>query len=137
MLRDWPVALPTHRVRGLTGSRTTGLQEVAVLTGDPSFPFAGDLFLRLAAEKRLRLDAAQADDIIASLAETLAVVHARLRLLRVWQAPHDGDLTDLSDEAARDVFHVMFLDQVRPGQLEQAADEIPKYIEALRRARVT
>jgi hypothetical protein len=107
-----------------------------VLTGDPSFPFAGDLFLRLAAEKRLRVDAAQADDIIAALAETLAVVQARLRLLRAWQAPHDDDLTELADEAARDVVHVMFLDQVRPGQLEQAADEIPKYIEALRRARV-
>jgi hypothetical protein len=107
------------------------------LTTDiPHFPFAGDLFLRLASEKRLKIDAALADTTIAELARTLAVVHSRLRLLRIWQTPHGCTLNDVPDNLARDIVHVGFLDQVLPGQLERAATEIPKYIDALRLARV-
>jgi hypothetical protein len=34
----------------------------------------------------------------------------------------------------QDVVDAVFADQLAPGQLERAATELPKYIEALRRA---
>jgi hypothetical protein len=94
-------------------------------------PFAGELFRRLAAEGRLRLDAGQADAAIASLEDTLDQVRARLRILRRRQQAGPGPSGDLSDEAV----DAIFADQLAPGQLELATVEIPKYIEALRRAR--
>ncbi|MBL7253216.1 hypothetical protein [Paractinoplanes lichenicola] len=94
----------------------------------PDSPFAGELFRSLAAEGRLRLDAGQADAAIAGLERTLSEVRARLRLLEHRQP---GSAADLSDA----VVDAVFADQLAPGRLELATVEIPKYIEALRRAR--
>ncbi|MDY7085806.1 MAG: hypothetical protein SYR96_11940 [Actinomycetota bacterium] len=94
-------------------------------------PFAGELFQVLAAEGRLRLDAGQADAVIASLERTLAEVQARLRLLRGRQQVPPGVQAELSDETV----DAVFADQLAPGRLESAAVELPKYIEALRQAR--
>ena len=94
-------------------------------------PFAGELFRVLAAEGRLRLDAGQADAAIADLERTLAEVRARLRLLHGRQQASPEGRGELSDDAV----NAVFADQLAPGRLELAAVELPKYIEALRRAR--
>jgi hypothetical protein len=75
--------------------------------------FAGDLLLRLAAEGRLVLRPDVADQTISSLQDTLSQVHDRLRMLAN---------TRTSDSATKAWF-------------TQAAHELPKYIEAVRRAR--
>jgi hypothetical protein len=106
------------------------------MSGDvPALPFAGNLFLSLAAEGRLVVDAARADEIIAGLESTLAQIRSRLRVLRIWQQPPVRRVGELPDRLAGDVIDAIFLDQLAPGQLERAAAELPKYIEALRRAR--
>lgn len=100
-----------------------------------SYAFAGDLFLRLAEDGRLTVDAAQADAAIAGLEDTLAQVHAQVGALQSWRqrpAPRFGGLVGAPSEQ---VVHAAFLDQLAPGRLEQAAVELPKYIAALRRAR--
>jgi hypothetical protein len=71
--------------------------------------FAGDLFLRLAVEGRLVVEAEAADQTIAGLEHTLEVVRARLQVAR----EHCFDCR----------------------RLDLAVSELPKYIEALRRAR--
>jgi hypothetical protein len=99
------------------------------LASDQSSGYAGDLFLRLAADGRLRMDPDQAGRVIADLERTLAAVHARLRLIEAWRlAPADA-------ERAGGTMDAVFQEQVCPGQLEAAAVELPKYLEALRRAR--
>lgn len=75
--------------------------------------FAGDLFLRLAAEGRLVLDPGVADETIAALERTLHEVRTRLQIL--------GSACNPGQETT--------------GRLEEAAIELPKYIDALRRAR--
>ncbi|WJK43976.1 hypothetical protein O7608_15810 [Solwaraspora sp. WMMA2056] len=89
----------------------------------------------LAGEGRLVLDAARADEAIAGLERTLSEVRARLRLIRIWQCAPAGQVDDLPDDVGRDVVEAVFADQLAPGRLELAVVEIPKYIEALRRAR--
>ncbi|MFV2023984.1 MULTISPECIES: hypothetical protein [unclassified Micromonospora] len=98
-------------------------------------PFVGELLLILAGEGRLVLDPARADEAIAGLERTLSEVRARLRLIRIWQRAPLGQVDDLPDDVARDVVEAVFADQLAPGRLELAVIEIPKYIEALRRAR--
>jgi len=98
-------------------------------------PFAGELFLLLATEGRLVLDEASADEVIAGLERTLALIRARLRVMRIWHQQPAGRVEELPDEVARDVVDAVFTDLMAPGQLEQAATELPKYIEAIRRAR--
>jgi hypothetical protein len=98
-------------------------------------PFAGELFLALADEGRLVLDAAQADEAIAGLERTLSRVRARLRIIRIWQQAPTQSVGELPDELAPVVIDAVFADQLAPGRLELATVEIPKYIEALRRAR--
>ncbi|WP_250004704.1 hypothetical protein [Actinoplanes sp. M2I2] len=100
-----------------------------------SLPFRGELFLRLADEGRFVVDAAQADQAIAGLERTLAQIESRLRVIRVWRQEPVPRTDDLPDQLVRFVVGALFADQVAPGRLEQAAVEIPKYIEALRRAR--
>ncbi|MFV2009120.1 MULTISPECIES: hypothetical protein [unclassified Micromonospora] len=95
----------------------------------------GELLLILAGEGRLVLDPARADEAIAGLERTLSEVRARLRLIRIWQRAPLGQVDDLPDDVARDVVEAVFADQLAPGRLELAVIEIPKYIEALRRAR--
>lgn len=98
-------------------------------------PFAGELFLALAADGRLVVDGETADGVIAELQRTLALIRGRLRVLRIWQDQPGGRLQELPDELARDVVDAVFADQMLPGQLERAVVELPKYIEAFRRAR--
>jgi hypothetical protein len=97
--------------------------------------FAGELFLALATEGRLVLDAPSADEIIVGLERTLALTRARLRVLRIWSQQPAGRVDDLPEGVARDVVDAVFVDQLAPGRLERAAAELPKYIEAVRRAR--
>jgi hypothetical protein len=98
------------------------------LASDQSSGYAGDLFLRLAVDGRLRMDPDQAGRVIADLERTLSVVRARLRLIEAWRlAPVDA-------ECAGGTMDAVFQEQMCPGQLEEAAIELPKYVEALRRA---
>ncbi|MEV0395554.1 hypothetical protein AB0I07_20900 [Polymorphospora rubra] len=100
-------------------------------------PFVGELLLALAAEGRLVLDAAQADEAIAGLERTLSEVRARLRIIRMWQCLPAQRVDELPDDLAQDVIEAIFADQLAPGRLELAVVEIPKYIAALQRARET
>ncbi|MFE0590085.1 hypothetical protein [Micromonospora echinospora] len=102
----------------------------------PANPFAGELLLTLAREGRFVLDAAQADQAIAELERTLSAVRARLRILRIWRHVPTQRVDEIPDDLALDVVDAIFADQLAPGRLELAATELPKYIEALRRARL-
>jgi hypothetical protein len=105
------------------------------MSGDASpLPFAGELFLHLAEEGRLVVDAGRAEAAIAGLECTLAQVRARLRVIRIWQQVPAQRIDELPAELVQDVVDAVFVDQLAPGQLERAAAELPKYIEALRRA---
>jgi hypothetical protein len=97
--------------------------------------FAGELFLALAMEERLVIDGPRADEILAELERTLALIRSRLRVMRIWHQQPAGRVEELPDELAQDIVDVVFADQMVPGQLERAAVELPKYIEAIRRAR--
>ena len=105
------------------------------MSGDEaSLPFAGELFLHLATEGRLVVDAVRADEVIAGLEGTLARVRARLRVIRIWQQLPGHRVGELPEELVQDVVDAVFTDQLAPGQLERAAAELPIYIAALRRA---
>ncbi|MEV6636994.1 hypothetical protein AB0M54_40290 [Actinoplanes sp. NPDC051470] len=96
---------------------------------DQSSGYAGDLFLQLAEDGRLRMNPDLADRMIADLERTLAVLNARMRMIRVWRsASVDAEFTDA-------VMDAVFQEQTCPGQLERAVIELPKYLEALRLAR--
>ncbi|HWS33515.1 MAG TPA: hypothetical protein VN408_12335 [Actinoplanes sp.] len=97
-------------------------------------PFVGELFLTLATEGRLVVDPGRADEVIAGLEGTLAQIRARLRVMRIWRQASNQRVGDLPSELVQDVVDAVFLDQLAPGQLERAAVELPKYIEALRLA---
>ena len=56
-----------------------------------------------------------------------------MRMVRIWQQVPDPKVDELPEALARDVVDAIFVDQLAPGQLERAATELPKYIEALRR----
>jgi len=96
--------------------------------------FAGELFLTLAREGRLVLEPDQADEVVADLEHTLSVVRARLRLLRLRQRFPGQRVSGLPETLAREVVDVAFAELLTPGRLEQAHVELPKYIEAMRRA---
>lgn len=83
------------------------------------------------------LDARQADTMIIGLEDTLAVVRERLRLVRSRRHPAAPPVDELPNSAARAAVDAVFADLLAPGRLEEAAVELPKYIEALRRARRT
>ncbi|MFI5935035.1 hypothetical protein [Actinoplanes sp. NPDC051494] len=100
-----------------------------------SSPFAGELFLTLAAEGRLTLDPIRADEVIAGLERTLSAARARLRVLKIWHTVPAQRFDDLPGRLADDVVDAVFAEQLAPGRLEEAVVELPKYIEALRRAR--
>jgi len=97
--------------------------------------FAGELFLKLAAEGRLVVDDETADEVIAELQRTLSQIRSRLRVIRIWHRRPAGRLAELPDGVARDVVDAVFAEQIAPGRLERAEAELPKYIEAFRRAR--
>lgn len=100
-----------------------------------SDPFAGELFLTLAMEGRLVIDAVRADAAIADLQRTLSAVQNWLHVLRVRQGRPTWWMDDLPDGQASDVVNAIFADQLSPGRLEQAEVELHKYIEAVRCAR--
>ena len=93
--------------------------------------FAGEVILGLAADGRLRVDRERADRLIAELETTLTGVRNRLNLVAEWRRvsqPRTGELSSELVDAA-------FLDQLSPGKLERALEELPKYIQALQLAR--
>lgn len=98
-------------------------------------PFAGDVFLDLAEDGRLTIDAAEADRLVTALEETLATVSERLRVIELWRDLETPTLDGLPGPAAQVVADAVFQDQTVPGRLERAAAELPKYITALRQAR--
>jgi hypothetical protein len=97
-------------------------------------PFAGELFLTLAAEGRLVLDATAADPVIADLEQTLEAVTRRLELLTIWRQNPGLAMDCLPPDIAASLTDTAFLDQLTPGRLERAVVELPKYIAALRMA---
>ncbi|MEV6488079.1 hypothetical protein AB0M20_05475 [Actinoplanes sp. NPDC051633] len=97
-------------------------------------PFAGDVFLDLARDGRLTIEAAEAERLAGSLELTLAAVLERLRVVERWRQLDAPTLDGLPGPAAQVVADAIFQDQTVPGRLEQAADELPKYIAALRAA---
>jgi hypothetical protein len=97
--------------------------------------FASELFLTLATEGRLVVEAARADEIIAGLERTLELITARLRVIRIWDDLPGPIMDDLPPRLAQSVADAVFAEQLAPGQLEQAVLELPKYISALRAAR--
>ena len=107
------------------------------LTGrcDGDNEFAGELFLALATEGRLVVDAARADRRIADLEQTLAVLRTRLRVLQVWRAHPAPVIDDLPPDVAESVVDAVFADQLAPGRIERATRELPKYVAALKAAR--
>ncbi|MET7751577.1 hypothetical protein [Micromonospora sp. NPDC005367] len=102
------------------------------MTGEIAPPsFAGDLFLALAAEGRLVVDAAWADDMITTLEQTRSILRQRLRAVRGWQSPSGRGVCELT----QGVVDALFIDQLAPGRLEESITELAKYAEALRLAR--
>jgi hypothetical protein len=102
---------------------------------DPAGIFAGDLFLTLAVEGRLVLEAGQADQVIAGLETALHEVTARVRVLELWRRSPGRLVRDADADVGQAVADAAFADQMAPGRLEQALRELPKYVEALRAAR--
>jgi hypothetical protein len=101
---------------------------------DPHGDFAGELFLRLADQGRLVVDAERADRLIADLEGTMVLLAARLHVLRSWQRS-PSSLDDVDPALADTVVDALFADQLAPGRLERAVRELPKYLAALRIAR--
>jgi hypothetical protein len=97
--------------------------------------FAGELFLALATEGRLVVDSNRADRLIADLEQTLAVLRARLRVLEVWHQHPAPAIEKLPPEVADSIVDAVFAEQLAPGRLERAAEELPKYLAALKVAR--
>ncbi|WP_306750645.1 hypothetical protein [Saccharothrix yanglingensis] len=97
--------------------------------------FAGDLFLRLAAEGRLVLDPAEADRVIEGLRHTLHVLTDRVHLVELLHDTPLDDIRRLHPEAEGAVVDAMFAEQVSGGALRRALDELPKYIRAFENAK--
>jgi hypothetical protein len=120
--------MPDHRSLAGQGGLAVGANDVPE-------PFAGDLFLNLAAEGRLVVDAVRADELIADLERTLDMITTRLRLVQIWQRLPEPAVDELPEALSQSVVDAVFVDQLAPGQLEHAVDELPKYIQALQVAR--
>jgi hypothetical protein len=125
------VNLSSGSVAGRPGRCVDGLMG----RDDADIEFAGELFLNLAEQGRLVVDAGRADRLIADLEATLAVLRARLRTLEAWRAGPAPAIDSLPAEVADAVVDAVFADQLAPGRLERASRELPKYVAALRAAR--
>jgi hypothetical protein len=97
--------------------------------------FAGELFLTLAEQGRLVVEADRVDPLIAGLEDTVERVRARLRLVELWQSDIHPALDAFPADVAGQLVEAAFAEQCAPGQLRRAAEELPKYIAALRLAR--
>jgi hypothetical protein len=120
--------MPDHRPPAGPGSLTVG-------PGDAPVAFAGDLFMTLAIDGRLVVDPVRADALMLDLERTLDRIASRLRLLRTWQHLGQPAVDQLPEDISQTFIDAVFADQLAPGQLERAVDELPKYIKALRLAR--
>jgi hypothetical protein len=120
--------MPDHRSLAGQGGLAVGANDVPE-------PYAGDLFMSLASEGRLVVDAVRADELIADLERTLDRITTRLRLVKIWQQIPEPAVDDLPDVLSQSVVDAVFVDQLAPGQLEKAVLELPKYILALQVAR--
>jgi hypothetical protein len=120
--------MPDHRSLAGQGGLAVGANDVPE-------PFAGDLFMNLAAQGRLVVDAVRADELIADLERTLDMITTRLRLVQIWQRLPEPAVDELPEALTQTVVDAVFVDQLAPGQLERAVDELPKYIQALQVAR--
>jgi hypothetical protein len=120
--------MPDHRSLAGQGGLAVGANDVPE-------PFAGDLFMSLASQGRLVIDAVRADEMIADLDRTLDMINTRLRLVQIWRQLPEVAVDQLPEELSQSVVDAVFVDQLAPGQLERAAHELPKYIQALQVAR--
>ncbi|BCY07251.1 hypothetical protein [Actinoplanes sp. L3-i22] len=102
---------------------------------DDDLPFASELFLTLAREGRLVLDAADADRAIAGLQHALDVVRARLGAVRDRTGLDPGPAAGFAGDGSAELVNAVFIEQIAPGFLQRAAVELPRYIAALRAAR--
>jgi hypothetical protein len=118
----------------------SGDEQPEPVTGDDAgvdLLFAGDLFLALAAEGRLVLDAAQADRVIADLEHTIELVSAQLcRAELAWRLPLAA-VRELLPATEGLITSAAFTEQVFPGQYERVLDELAKYVEAFKIAKAT
>lgn len=101
------------------------------LTGDPGREFAGDLFLRLAAEGVLVVERAEAERVTAGLERTLAEVTGRLRVTDLLRDTSLDALGRVHPDVADAVVDGVFGEQVSEAGLRRALVELPKYIVAL------
>lgn len=97
--------------------------------------FAGDLFLALAADGRLVLDAAQADRIIADLEHTIDLVSAQLCRAELALRLPLAAVRELLPATERLITSAAVAEQVFPGQYERALDELAKYVRAFKIAK--
>lgn len=91
--------------------------------------YAGDLFLALADQGRLVLDADEAAQAIAGLERTLAALDDRVRQVEEWGAGRAA-----GHPLPQPVVDALFAEQLAPGAAAAARRELPKYLAALRRA---
>jgi hypothetical protein len=63
------------------------------------------------------------------------MITTRLRLVQIWQRLPEPAVDELPEALSQSVVDAVFVDQLAPGQLEHAVDELPKYIQALQVAR--
>ncbi|GAA3031564.1 hypothetical protein [Actinokineospora globicatena] len=96
--------------------------------------FAGELFLKLADAGWLVVEPEVGLRVITQLQQTLDAVRDRVRLAEVSRRLRDTAGDDLAPEVDQAVVDSVFAEQITAGRWEQALVELPKYIEAFRRA---
>ena len=99
--------------------------------------FAGDLFLTLAADGRLVLDADQADRLIADLEHTIELVNAQVCRAELALRLPLAAVRELLPTTERLITNAAFAEQMCPGQFERALDELAKYVKAFKIAKAT
>lgn len=97
--------------------------------------FRGDLVLSLAEDGRLMLGVAEADELIAGIENTLSLLRMREWGLQVWRQASWQERGGGNPSVEQFVFDAAFSEQIAPGRLEAALQELPKYLEAFRIAR--
>ncbi|WP_051386382.1 hypothetical protein [Actinokineospora inagensis] len=96
--------------------------------------FAGELFLQLADRGWLVVEPEVGRRVIAELRGTLEAVRDRVRLAELSRRLRETAGVELSPEEDQVAVDSVFAEQIAAGRWEQALVELPKYIEAFRRA---
>ncbi|RLK61983.1 hypothetical protein [Actinokineospora cianjurensis] len=96
--------------------------------------FAGELFLQLAERGWLVVEPEVGRRVIAELLATLEAVRGRVRLAEMSRRLRETAGDRLVPEVDQAVVDSVFAEQITAGRWEQALVELPKYIEAFRRA---